>query len=224
MRVAGSLGIDVDDIAVLRLQVEIHVLESGQVLGEEPRADQQYQRERGLKDDQSALEEGCARGGGSGAAAQGFGRIGLCRDPCGSYAKQNAGQKRQSAGEGKDDRRRACLDGNTLGIRKGQGQEHTRACIGNDKSRDSADHGEHQTLGEKLTDDAGAGRAQSCAHRQFSFTRHAASEQQICDIGAGDQEHKTGDGHQHLEVQSVFVLKRLDAATAWREDNVNLRQ
>ena len=60
--VAGPLGINVGNIAVRCIQFHVHVLCLGEALCKEPRSNEQHEGERGLKDNESALEEGSSIG------------------------------------------------------------------------------------------------------------------------------------------------------------------
>jgi hypothetical protein len=56
-RNAGRLGIDVDDVAVLRVEFEVGALEFVEALREEACPNEEDEGERGLEDDEGALQE-----------------------------------------------------------------------------------------------------------------------------------------------------------------------
>ena len=62
-----------------------------------------------------------------------------------------------------------------------------------------AEYPEHQTLDQQLSDELAPARAQRRSHGQFTATRLSTCEQQIRDVGAGDQKHqrhRAENGHQ----------------------------
>ena len=127
------------------------------LLDKHSRAYQQHERERGLQDDESALEQGGAGGGGASSAAEGVGWIDTGRDQCGSDAEDDAGEERESEGKGEHHGGGAGFDGDVLRAGEGHGQEHAGSAVGDDKACGTADDGEDDALGEELADDAGAG-------------------------------------------------------------------
>ncbi len=63
----------------------------------------------------------------------------------------------------------------------------------------AGERGEQQALGEQLTNQPSASGAQRQAHGGFLLSRHAAREQQIGDIDAGDQQQQADRGKQHQQ-------------------------
>src|SRR5262249_29727296 len=89
LAVPGGLRIDVDDVAVFRFEFEIGVLELAQAFREQSRAQKEDERQGGLKNDESALENSCASGGRARAAAQGIGGGGFWGEARGRPARRD---------------------------------------------------------------------------------------------------------------------------------------
>ncbi|MGA3213003.1 MAG: hypothetical protein ABSD20_16985, partial [Terriglobales bacterium] len=66
--------------------------------------------------------------------------------------------------------------------------------------------------------------AQCGAQADLGAAAHAAGQQQIGNIGAGDQEDESGDDHKQAEVGRVIFLQVLDASAAGREHDVDFRE
>jgi len=81
---------------------------------------------------------------------------------------------------------------------------------GKEKSRGSGKEGEEKALGEHLLEDAGAGGAKSEAHGEFAAAARGAREQEIGDVGAGDEEHEA-DGADEHEQSGANVASELIA-------------
>ena len=58
---------------------------------------------------------------------------------------------------------------------------------------------EHQAFGEQLADEACTLRAQGLPYGELARPRSGARQQQVGDVGAGDQQHQADDGHQDLQ-------------------------
>ncbi len=156
--VTGGLRVDVDDVAVGGVELEVDVLELVEAADEHSCAYEQNERERGLKDDESALQQGGAGCGGAGAGAESIGWVCVGGDPCGGYAEEDAGEKRECEGKGEHHAGGASFDGDVLCAGEGHGEEHAGSGVGDDEACGTADDGEDDALGEELADD-------SCAHR-----------------------------------------------------------
>ena len=75
-----------------------------------------------------------------------------------------------------------------------------RARVSDYEAGDAADYGEDEAFGKELADDAGARCAERRAEGHFGSAAHAADEEEISDVGAGDEEDEAGDPHEHVEV------------------------
>ena len=67
------------------------------------------------------------------------------------------------------------------------GGDQTRAPEREQDSQRGAQRGQQDALGQQLTNERGAAGAERHAHRHLLLPRRCAHEQQIGDIGAGDQ-------------------------------------
>ena len=71
--------------------------------------------------------------------------------------------------------------------------------IGNRQAKGCSHGSEHQALGEQLTDQSETPRSQSTAHGELLAARGGASQQQVGEIRAGDQQNETDSTPQHDE-------------------------
>ena len=78
-------------------------------------------------------------------------------------------------------------------------------------ARCGADGGEQQALGQHLTDDAAARRADGQAHRDLALARGRAREHQVGEVGAGDEQHQAGGREQQPQRRLVVAAQRGDA-------------
>ena len=107
--VAGRLRIDVGDVAVRRIQFHVDVLGLVEALRKQARGNQQHERERGLQDNERALQEGCSVGGGARIGAQGFSGLRARGHQRRRKAKEDARNQRKRKGKADDQRRRRSM-------------------------------------------------------------------------------------------------------------------
>src|SRR5205085_11962706 len=86
--------VDRDEIAVLRFETKILVLEIAQALAEQSSGGEQNERHRGLRDHQRFLRDGATAAHGTVAAAQSFDRIDMGSHPAGSNTEKYSGEHR----------------------------------------------------------------------------------------------------------------------------------
>ena len=65
---------------------------------------------------------------------------------------------------------------------------------------------QQQAFHEQLANQASAAGTERRAHRDFLFTRRGASQQQICHVDAGDQQHQHGYDHQESQHATEKIL------------------
>ena len=128
--------------------------------------------------------------------------------------RQSAQAKARTGREGRG------VDGDVLVAGECHGEQGVGACISDEQAGDAAQRGENDAFGEELANDAGARGAKGGAEGHFRFAAHAADEEEIGDVGAGDEEDEAGDPHEHVEVGFVLILETLDAAACGSEDDV----
>ena len=113
--------------------------------------------------------------------------------------------------------RRRCIDRHVVLIRKGECQQRVRSEVGDGEAEQAAHTREKDAFRKKLAHNAAALRAKRRANGQFSFAAHAAHQQQVGDIGAGDEKNQRGDPLQQLQVVLVIALHVLNTAAAGSE-------
>ena len=83
--------------------------------------------------------------------------------------------------------------------------------IGDDQAGDAAEHGEHDAFGERLADEPSARCAEGEPDRGLRAARGSASQQQIGDVGAGNEQHQAADGEQDAQAVAVVGFHDADA-------------
>ena len=66
-----------------------------------------------------------------------------------------------------------------------------------DHAEDGANRRQHHALDQQLADNARARRADREAHGDLTLARGGARQQQVREVGAGDQQHEPGRRQQH---------------------------
>ena len=74
--------------------------------------------------------------------------------------------------------------------------EETNPDGGQGEAEEAADDGEQDAFHQQLPDDAPAARAKRDAHSDFTRAVRGPREQQIRDVGAGNEEHEADGAHQ----------------------------
>src|SRR6185437_10150977 len=87
-------------------------------------------------------------------------------------------------------------------VRRLQPNEKPRPCPAGGKTARAAHHREHQTLGERLTYEPAAPRAESEPQRNLALAACRLYEQQIAHVRAGDQQQKRNRREQHEQRQA----------------------
>ena len=70
---------------------------------------------------------------------------------------------------------------------------------------------EQDAFDERLGDDLAARGSHGQAYRGLAAARHRAGQQQVGDVGAGDQQHQRADRHQDAQAAPVLLLHHADA-------------
>ena len=105
-------------------------------------------------------------------------------------------------------------------IRKSECQQRVRSEIGDSEAEQAAHSREKNAFGKKLPHNAATLRAQCCADAKLRAAAHAAHQQQIGDIRAGDEKNQCGDPLQQLQVVLVIFLHVLNTAASRSEHYV----
>src|SRR6185369_2808601 len=111
-----------------------------------------------------------------------------------------------------------------MGLREGEGEKHAGSAVSDGETGEAAEDGEDDAFGEELTDDAYALGAEGGADGHLRASAHATNEQEVRDVGAGDEEDESGDPLEQLERRGVVFLHRLDASAGRDEAGVDLGQ
>ena len=144
--VAGRLRIDVGDVAVGCVEFHVDVFGLAEALRKQACGNQQHERERGLQDNESALQHGCAVRGCARVGTQGFSRLGARGHERRRKAKQDSRNQRKPKSKADDQQRRRRCHWHVVLIRKGERQQRVRSQIGDDESEQAAENGEKNAL------------------------------------------------------------------------------
>ena len=85
--------------------------------------------------------------------------------------------------------------------------------IGDEQASESAGDGQQQAFGERLADDVRARGSDGEAEGGLRAAGHAASEEQVGEVGAGNQQDGGADTEEDLEAAAVLFLHFGDAGT-----------
>ncbi len=182
-------------------------------------ADEQDERERDLGDDEQIAQPSAVRRPRA-AAVHGAGqrrRVGPGGGDRGAESEEDAGRDRDGEREDQD----AAVDRDRCRLGEAQRKnpdEQVEAPRRERHSQQSSRAREQDALGQQLTEDASAGGAEGDAQGDLAAPRERAGEQQVGDVGAGDQEnerHRSEQGQQRrpgrvrqlpVERQQVHVV------------------
>ena len=192
-------------------------------------ADEQHHRERDLDGDEHLA--GAAADEAGGLAATLLERVvqGLLRQlPRRNQAKHQRG----AGGHGGDEGEHAGVDAGIGGPGHGvdaQDAERGDRPPADADAGDRAKRADDEALGEELRDQACARRTQRRAHRELALARGAGGEQQVRQVGAGDQQHEPDrrrEQHQALPgiADGGFVKRQQTHALAVVTGRELLRQ
>src|SRR5262249_8070683 len=87
-------------------------------------------------------------------------------------------------------------------------QQPLHSPFGQRQTQGAARHGQQQAFGQKLSDKAQPARAERRPHRDLSAARGRAAQQQVGDVGAGDQQDEANREHQRSQ-RGPYALNRL---------------
>ena len=102
---------------------------------------------------------------------------------------------------------------------EGQCEQQTRRCHRHQKPGNAAAHRQEHAFRESLGNNLPPRGANGHAYGGLAATRHRASQQQVRDIGAGNQQHQAADGEQDLQAAPVLFLHLGDAGAGG--DNID---
>ena len=204
--VAGERRIDADVDAVFGLKSEVLVLHLLQTAGEQAGSGEQDDGERGLHDDEGFLRKRGAVAGAAIGSAERFRRIGMRGEPCRGGAEEQAGDQGEDKGEAENGQRRRGVDGNEVSAVEGQRDDQLDSEKGDEHAGSAAQQGKDDAFSERLADEALSGGAEGEAHRGLSAAGGSAGQQQVGDIGAGDEQHQAAHTEQNTQTVAVSLL------------------
>ena len=183
---------------MLRLEAQIDLQQGAEAAKEEASADEEDAGERDLGDDQGVARghRGTPRAALVGGVVQRLAPVPAREAESGQQAAGDAGESRQSDGEG--ERRRIdpgiLQQGHPEGLEAGQG-------AGCPHGERHADHGagtrKEQALGQGLSHEVAAAGAKSDPDRELLAPHVQAGKQQVGEVHAGDGKHAKDGAREH---------------------------
>ena len=205
-------------------EAEVLVLEVGQAAGQQQRPDDQHDRHRGLQHDQRLARERRMIAAAAAGAAQRVDRVGARREPGRRRPEEHAGGEGQREREGEHQRRGHRVDRQEGGAGKGQRQQQPGGADRDGQADDAAEHGQQHALEQRLRDDLPARGAERQPDRGLAATRDGAGQQQVGDVGAGDQQHQRAHAEQDAQAAAVLLAHDADAGAGRDHRDRLLRQ
>ena len=199
--VVHDRGPDAHDDDVLGPQPEVHRAQLLQRADEEAGPDQEDGGEPDLHADEGLAQPDVpmAAGDGSRLGLQG----GAGRHPRGLQrgheAEEERGREGERGGEEEDPQVGRRREREVRGVEGQEAQERPRQRQAEDEPGDAAGDGQDQALHQELAHDLAAPRAERGPDRDLLLSRRGAREQQVRDVGAGDEEHQADQALQDDE-------------------------
>ena len=170
----------------------IHVAQPLEALHQQRRADEQHERERGLPDDEQRRGPSCRRPvlprpPRAGALRSGDDARSAGTTPHASATSTTSTNAAASVGRSS---RRAASRGMPSGAARRKSGSVTRAQHNGEHAGRQRDQ---ERLGHLQPHELRARRADRAAHRQVAASPFGAHQEQVGDVGAGDEQH---DGHR----------------------------
>jgi hypothetical protein len=137
----------------------------------------------------------------------------------GEQAEEQSGSDGERAGERHDGGLQAEPHG-AHGVRRQQGCEQPQGEGGHGETRDAAHQREDHRLRHQLADQVPPPGAEGEAHAHLLGTPRAARQEQVGDVGAGDEQHHPGDAEQHGERRGRFAVCLALPAVAGCDDDL----
>jgi len=116
------------------------------------------------------------------------------------------------------------MHGHVVLVGEGEHEQGTRRDERNHESKQAAEAGKDHTLGEHLTHDARALRTERRTDGELSAAAHAANQQKVGNVGAGDKQDERRDPGEQPQVVLIPVLHVLDTTAAGREHHMRSRE
>ena len=98
-------------------------------------------------------------------------------------------------------------------IVKGERHDRFHAQIGDCQSKNAAEDGQDEALGQRLPDEPCARGPNGQTNRGIGTTRGSASQQQVGNVGARNQQHEAANREQDAQAGAVVFLHHADAGS-----------
>ena len=194
-REVGAARVDHREQDAAALEAERHLRQSDKRPQEQAGADEEHEREGDLRQDEPAGHRRVARG------ARGPSAILHCVDGRATGRaprRRHAEDERRDEAGGRGEREHAPVQRQLQrhGVRGELRDEEPAAPMSHGHTGRRAHRREQQAFDQQLARQPSARRAQREAHAPFVAPRGRAGEQQVGNVGAGNQQHQSHDGHQ----------------------------
>ena len=198
-----------------RIEAGVGVLQGHERADHQARANQQHERQSNLGNHRSVAQPSSAATADQAAARpQHIHHVRTRRPPGRRDAEDQRCGKRRRGREGEHRTIERHGGGPRQGVRR-QLDQRINAELRQPQAGDAAEEGQHQAFGDQLPDQAPAAAADRGAHRQLALARGRSHQQQVGDVGAGDQQHEHDRAHQRHQLRPHIGhqvgMHRLDA-------------
>ena len=181
-------------------------LEIQKTANEERRAHEQHQRHRNFRHHQRVPQPGAtAARGAARPFLQAVLEVALRRLKCRSQPEHDAREQRNAHGVGERSTVEAPVNEIRNHVGRDRGIEQAQASPRDGNAQRRRNQADHDRLGQQLAHDPQPSGAERGAYRNLTVSDRCAGEQQVCDVGAGDQEHERHRAH-HREHHRLDLL------------------
>jgi hypothetical protein len=198
---------------VVRIEAGVDVPEGEQALDHHAGAHQQHQRQRDLAHDQQAARADTDRTVAASTFLERVVEVGLA---C-AHGRQRTGEHAREHRHPHREQQHSPIDRDFLRPRHLTGEQRRRGregAVREQKPERATSTREEQCFGQQLLKHASACRAKRQANRDLLASAQGASEEQVADVGAGDEEHQPDGAEQHEKHRAAiaddFFLHRDD--------------
>ncbi len=185
------------------------------LLGEQARARQHGERQRHLRDDEPSPRHERSLMHAASDARERVERRDPRHRPCRRHREEHAGHDRQRDGKEQHRRRRRCRDRHERRSGEGERDHRARADQRDQHSGSAAGQGEQDAFDHRLPHEAPGRGAERGANRRL--TAIGSGEQQVREVGAGDEQQDRRGEEQHRQRARELPLHQRHAATGRRD-------
>jgi hypothetical protein len=208
------------------LKAERHALELEQSLAEQSGADEPHGRQGELCRGQTAAHPRARPAGPARALLQHRVQIGLRSVARRRNAKQDAGDHGDAHGEQQDRRIDADVR-NRQEVWRQCAVDRTHGPDGAEHPEAAAEHRQDDALREQLPQQARLARAHCRANRDLPLARRGASEEQVGDVRARDEQHAADGAEQHEQADAQLRAHEgigHGDVFSWRPEDAHVRR